>query len=129
MSTLNEQVAEEIRVMLARRNISASELARRTGITQRSMSRRITGEKAIDMMDLERIAAVLEVKVADLLPREREEGRGLPSSPLGERVVATVGEQRRKTSTPLLPAPRPHRPGRAVRQTRPLGRVPEMTVR
>jgi transcriptional regulator with XRE-family HTH domain len=67
-STLNDRVAEEIRVQLARKNISASELARRAGMTQRSVSRRITGEKSIDMNDLERIAKALGVAVAQLLP-------------------------------------------------------------
>lgn len=67
-NTLNERVAEEIRVMIARRNISAAELARRTGITQRSISRITTGEKGIDMDDLEKIAAALGVEIAALLP-------------------------------------------------------------
>jgi transcriptional regulator with XRE-family HTH domain len=67
-STLNERVAEEIRVQLARRNITATELARRAGMTQRSISRRITGEKAIDMDDLEKIAKALDVPITALLP-------------------------------------------------------------
>ena len=113
MSTLNEQVAEEIRVMLARRNISASELARRTGMTQRSISRRITGEKSIDMQDLEQIAVVLGVSVSDLLPKAKTNTVWKAADPLGERVIATIGEDRK-------PSTRPHRPGRPVRQTRPI---------
>ncbi|GGK89547.1 hypothetical protein GCM10012284_24340 [Mangrovihabitans endophyticus] len=66
---LREHVAEEIRVLLARKRMSGSELARRTGIKQSTMSRRMTGETAFDMDDLEAIAAVLEVEVADLLPK------------------------------------------------------------
>lgn len=78
-ATLNERVAEEIRVMLARRNITATELARRAGMTQRSISRRITGEKAIDVDDLERIARALDVEITELLPKpalrdQRSEG-------------------------------------------------------
>lgn len=63
------RTAEEIRVLLARRRMSASELARRTGMTQPYMSRRLTGEIAFDVDDLDLIATVLEVNVADLLPR------------------------------------------------------------
>src|SRR5690606_40344194 len=40
---LRESVAEEIRVLLARRRRSASELARQIGVTQPYISRRLTG--------------------------------------------------------------------------------------
>lgn len=73
---LREFVAEEIRVLLARKRISAAELARRTGLKQSTMSRRMTGETAFDMDDLEVIAKVLEVEVADLLPKTAAAGRG-----------------------------------------------------
>lgn len=66
---LREYVAEEIRVLLTRKRMSGAELGRRTGIKQSSISRRLTGETAFDMDDLEAIAAVLEVSVADLLPK------------------------------------------------------------
>lgn len=66
---LREHVAEEIRVLLARKRISAAELARRTGIKQSTMSRRMTGETAFDMDDLELIAEALEVEVTDLMPK------------------------------------------------------------
>lgn len=76
---LREHVAEEIRVLLARKRISASELARRTGIKQSTMSRRMTGETAFDMDDLEVIAAVLEVEVSELLPQGARTGGHRPS--------------------------------------------------
>lgn len=99
-ATLNERVAEEIRVMLARKRITATELARKAGMTQRSISRRITGEKAIDMHDLERIADALGVDVYDLLPaRDRRVNRA--SSPAAPRT---------------MPAPAPRHPV-AVGQT------------
>lgn len=66
---LRQHAAEEIRVILARKRMSGAELARRTGIKQSTMSRRMTGETAFDLDDLEAIAEVLEVDVADLLPR------------------------------------------------------------
>lgn len=65
---LRERAAEEIRVLLARRRISAAELARRTGMKQSTMARRMTGETAFDLDDLEAIAAVLGVDVTELLP-------------------------------------------------------------
>lgn len=68
-TSLRERTAEEIRVLLARRHISAAELARRTGMKQPYISRRMTGEVAWDVDDLERIAAVLDVDVIDLMPQ------------------------------------------------------------
>lgn len=64
---LRERTAEEIRVLLARRRMSAAELARRTGLKQSTMARRMTGETAFDLDDLEVIAAALGVKVTDLV--------------------------------------------------------------
>jgi DNA-binding Xre family transcriptional regulator len=110
VDSLNERVAEEIRVMLARRNISAAELARRTGITQRSMSRRITGEKAIDLLDLEKIARALEVEVTTLLPAADLNHRSghMPESmspranthPAGSAVRTTPASTTRTTRRP-----------------------------
>jgi transcriptional regulator with XRE-family HTH domain len=65
---LREHAAEELRVILARRRMSAAELARRTGIKQSTMARRMTGETAFDLDDLELIAEALGIEIADLFP-------------------------------------------------------------
>ncbi|MEO3927866.1 helix-turn-helix transcriptional regulator [Micromonosporaceae bacterium B7E4] len=70
---LRERTAEEIRVHLARRRMSAAELSRRTGLKQPYVSRRMTGEIAFDLDDLEVIARELGVKVADLIAGEDEQ--------------------------------------------------------
>ena len=64
---MRQRVAEEIRALLARRSMSGSELARRVGVTQPYMSRRLTGEIAFDVDDLQAIAEVLDVQPSDLL--------------------------------------------------------------
>lgn len=64
---LRERTAEELRVILARRRMSGSELARRTGLKQAYVSRRMTGEVAFDLDDLEVIATALGVTVMELL--------------------------------------------------------------
>lgn len=64
---LHERATEEIRVLLARRKMSAAELARRTGQRPAALSRRMTGEIAFDLDDLEVIARELGVRVIDLL--------------------------------------------------------------
>lgn len=45
---LREYVAEEIRVLLARKRMSGIELGRRAGMKQSTISRRLTGETAFD---------------------------------------------------------------------------------
>lgn len=64
---MRQRVAEEVRVLLARRRMSASELARRMGQTQPYVWRRLTGEVALDVDDLDQIAQVLDVQPAALL--------------------------------------------------------------
>jgi len=90
---LRARTAEEIRVLLARRRMSAAELARRTGMRQQALSRRMTGETAWDVDDLEVIAAALGVTVFDLL--------GGASGPEGSQTTA----------------PKPTRPTRPTRPT------------
>jgi len=70
---LTEQVAEEIRALLARRRISGRELARRIGASYSWVNFRLTGAQPLTLDDLDRIAAVLEVDYRDLLPQR--EGR------------------------------------------------------
>jgi transcriptional regulator with XRE-family HTH domain len=69
VTPLRERVAEEVRVLLARRRISASKLARELGVSQTYVWRRLSGETAFDLDDLERISAVLSVSVSDLMPK------------------------------------------------------------
>lgn len=82
---LSRRVAEEIRVQLARRNISAAELARRTGLKQPYLSRRMTCEVSFDLADLDKISRTLGVTIHDLLPapseaRESPRGRDITQS-------------------------------------------------
>jgi transcriptional regulator with XRE-family HTH domain len=68
--TLSVQVADEIRVALVRRRMSARRLAEDIGLSQSAMSARLTGVTPIDLDELERIARALDVPITDLLPRE-----------------------------------------------------------
>lgn len=63
-------------MLLARKRMSGIELGRRAGMKQSTISRRLTGETAFDMDDLEKIADVLGVDVADLLPKPIRTERG-----------------------------------------------------
>lgn len=126
---LRELTAEEIRVLLARRRISAAELARRAGMKQSTLARRMTGEMPFDLDELETIADVLGVPVHDLIPRTRPNG-GSGSSPVRTTVAKTrppgrpngrhANDSRRPTSPepPSRRRPRPinpsHRPMHTV---------------
>lgn len=72
--TLRALVAEEVRALLARKRISATALAKLIGVSQTYVWRRLSGETAFDLDDLEKIAKVLECRVVDLLPRQPKGG-------------------------------------------------------
>lgn len=65
---LRHQVAEEVCALLGRRRWSGAKLARAIDRSEMYVSRRLRGETAFDLDDLERIADVLNVAVADLMP-------------------------------------------------------------
>ncbi len=97
---MREQIAEEIRVLLARRKMSASELARRMGVTQPYISRRLTADTPLDVDDLAKIADALGVHILDLLPRA-EEGRLITTA--GSREPTRAGTNDRSPRAPERP--------------------------
>lgn len=64
--TLQERVAEEVRALLARRRMSAHQTAVALGWTDMYMSRRLNSRAPFDLNDLEAIAGLLQVPVAEL---------------------------------------------------------------
>lgn len=89
--SLSELVAEEIRAVLGRRRMSGRQLANALGVSQTWMSTRLSGATPIDLNDLDRIARVLGLDVAALLPSSR---------PTEGRTVVVAGEGRRQTTVP-----------------------------
>ena len=119
--SLRERAAEEIRVLLARRRVSAAELARQTGMKQSTLARRMTGEIAFDLDDLEKIADVLGVSVTDLLPRSARDGAGEPTvrydQPTERPGTRHPVDNRPGTRKPTG-RPEPHRTSRVPRQAK-----------
>lgn len=70
-STLRDAVIANIRVALAVRNLSATQLAYSMDRGESWLSRRMAGKYAIDLGDLEDIAAALDMDPRDLLPERR----------------------------------------------------------
>ena len=106
--SLSKAVGKEIRVLLVRRDMKQTELAARLKVTEMWLSRRLTGTQPIDHNDLDRIAAVLNVQVTDLLPRR----------PQGELVTTdgvTHMNGRRTNDRSVVAADRPHLTGHTNR--------------
>lgn len=91
--------------------MSGAELARRTGIKQSTMSRRMTGETAFDMDDLEAIASVLDIQVGDLFPRH-EEGANRDFDRAPADAAVTVGQASVDLATRVSPVTKPKPTGR-----------------
>jgi transcriptional regulator with XRE-family HTH domain len=66
--SLSEQVAEEIRAMLARQRMTQRAMAQELGVSVPWVNYRLTGNQEIGLNDLERMAGVLNVGVSELLP-------------------------------------------------------------
>lgn len=104
-ATLREHVAEEVRALLGRRRMSSVALARSIGKSHTYVWRRLNGETAFDLDDLQGIAKTLAVDVRSLLPGETKS-----SHTLAPRPMARVGR------------PRDNRPaGRASGSSTPIG--------
>lgn len=67
-STLADSVAAEVRAHLARRQLTGTALATAIGKSEMYVSRRLRGEVAFDLVDVEQAANFLGIAVADLMP-------------------------------------------------------------
>lgn len=114
--SLSAQVAEEIRVVMTRRRVKQSDLARTLGKSEQWVSVRLRGVQPIDLNDLQLIAAALDVEVAELLPRPTE-GR-LTTYATTRGITHAVTNDRSKRLT-----------GRPRPIGRPLGAQPDQSTR
>jgi transcriptional regulator with XRE-family HTH domain len=64
---LSRAVTAEVRRLLDERGMSGRDLARRTGIPQSSIAKKLADKHPFDVDDLQAVAGVLEVDVTDLL--------------------------------------------------------------
>jgi transcriptional regulator with XRE-family HTH domain len=117
VTKLNAAVAAEIRAILARRGWKQSQLAERLGVHEMWVSRRLRGVNAISVDDLERIAAALDIKPANLLGLAEQAGTQMNSRfpsrverPSGHSVAPTRRlPESRPDGGPLSVACRPER--------------------
>ena len=95
--TPRRQVAQVVRAHLAVAEITGAELARRIGIDQASVSRRLSGKLTFTVDDLVLIAGELDVTLLELLqmPKDRPIGGGNVLHGVGtliaRRIVGRTG--------------------------------------
>ena len=132
--SLTQRVAEEIRVVLARRQMRQSQLARQMGVTEQWLSVRLRGVQPIDLNDLERIADALGVHPFELWPRDlapvNQRSHALNDRSVSHATRTTDERPSRARQPNGRPAGEPTRPASSVRPTqrrpsmvRPAGRT------
>lgn len=72
--SLTKTVSRRVRVAMVERDISGSELARRVGMKQPYLSRRLNGTVEFRVGELKAIAIALDMPLADLLPEPEPAG-------------------------------------------------------
>lgn len=105
----------EIEVLLTRRRMSGAALAKALGVSQPYVWRRLTGETSLDLSDIERIAAVLDIEPVDLL-RAASTSPTLqyPDSSLIPSARPALGRPRQRTDSRRPTGGRPERTRRPV---------------
>ncbi|MHB1595364.1 MAG: helix-turn-helix domain-containing protein [Streptosporangiaceae bacterium] len=68
---IQEKVAEEVRVAMARRRMTGRALALRLGWTAPFLSRRLTGDVAFTITELFDVARILDIPLSALIPQVR----------------------------------------------------------
>lgn len=72
--SLQAHVAQEIRAEMGRKRATGAELARRLGVSEAYISRRLADDGSITLQDLERLADALGVRPARFFPSASPEG-------------------------------------------------------
>ena len=71
-ATLDQKIAEELRVVLARRHMSGRQLAAELGWGQMYLARRLNGRVTFSMMDLYQLTKALNISLQSLLPADMD---------------------------------------------------------
>ena len=71
MARMSESIRTEMRVAMARRNVSMKQLHEHLGMSATALHRRMTGVTAWDVDELASAAALLGVDVVDFFAAER----------------------------------------------------------
>lgn len=93
--TLSARVAEEVRALMGRRRMSGRALANAAGIPKSTANRWVSGDTAMSLDDVERVARALGVSIVELLPAEERVVHAAPLAPAvgaeGLAIAAEIG--------------------------------------
>lgn len=67
MDAIEIALAEQLRMESARRNVTQSHIAKETGLSLRTVSRYLNGERSIKVSDLKRISDAIGVSAPSIL--------------------------------------------------------------
>lgn len=124
---LREQVAEEVRALLARKRMTGADMAVAIERSPMYVSRRVRGEVPFDLDDIQRIAEVLGVEIGELFPHRGEgANRDFDVAPAERTVTERHSFVSLAEGVKPRPAPRPSAP--PTGPSRPLPNRPVSTV-
>jgi len=69
-NSIDHLVAANVRAEMARQQYTQTSFAKKLGRTQQALSQRLCGRVPFDVAELNRIAEILGVPLADLLPEQ-----------------------------------------------------------
>lgn len=72
MSNLFQEVGRRIQEILNERNMQQTELANKLGISKQVLYKILHGKKAINIVEIRKIANALDVRIEKLIPAEEE---------------------------------------------------------
>jgi DNA-binding Xre family transcriptional regulator len=95
-TSLSMHAIDMIKSWIGRRDLNKSELARRLDVSHTWVSNRLAGNQELTLNELERIAAALDVDVAELLPTRTLNKTSSPppvrpSGPRSQRALLAPG--------------------------------------
>lgn len=79
-TSLQEHVAREVRAELGRQRMTQGALAAALGRSEAYTTRRLSGEVAFKLDELEHVAEILRVPVTDFIPLDRADARHRPAA-------------------------------------------------
>jgi len=94
-----EAIARRLRGELGQLNMSVSEVARRTGLSQPALSRRMTGQLAFDVEELDFICETIEISFDYVVTGIRAVPELPPNPPVGASKSAGAGTNKRSLRT------------------------------
>ena len=100
-SAYARDVAAKVHAEMARQRMSQTAIAERMAVSQAYVSRRLTGEVAFDLVELDLVASILGVPVEQFVARDTATPRAHPMPTPSASAKTPPGRRGRKRRRPL----------------------------